>query len=105
MYKRQEDGTIVGVLIDFQSAVLNGSQSTNTERTGTMPFMALDILESIAADTHQSHLYRDDAESFLWVTNWVCGTYESGIERQDAPFKAWTQGDGDGMGSGSSKWN
>ena len=88
MYKRREDGTIVGVLIDLESAILNGSQSTNTKRTGTMLFMALDIL---ASDIPQVHLYRHDAESFLWVAIWVCGTYEGGIERQDAPFQDWTQ--------------
>ncbi len=93
MYKRREDGTIVGVLIDFDLAILCGSQSTNTERTGTMVFMALEILDSIAADTHRLHLYRHDAESFLWVAIWVCGTYEGGKARQDASFKAWTQGD------------
>ena len=93
MYKRREDGTIVGVLIDFEPAILSGSQSTNIERTGTMPFMAFDILASIVTDTPQQHLYRHDAESFLWVAIWVCGTYEGGIERQDAPFNDWTQGD------------
>jgi hypothetical protein len=93
MYKRRGDGTIVGVLIDFDLAVLDGSQSTNTERTGTMVFMALDILASITADTYQLHLYRHDAESFLWVAIWVCGTYSGGNERQDALFKYWAQGD------------
>ena len=92
MYKRQEDGAIVGVLIDFDLAIPCGSQITNTERTGTMLFMALDMLSSITDDTHPSHLYRHDAESFLWVAIWVCGTYEGGEERQDAPFKDWAQG-------------
>jgi len=91
MYKRRGD-TVVGVLIDFDLAILGGSQSTNTERTGTMPFMALDILSHIAHDAHRIHLYRYDVESFLWVAIWVCGTYEGGEERQDAPFEAWTQG-------------
>jgi hypothetical protein len=93
MYKRREDSTIVGVLIDFDLAVLRGSQSTNTERTGTMIFMALDMPTSIAADTYQLHLYRYDVESFLWVAIWICGSYEGGKERQDASFKDWTQGD------------
>jgi len=92
MYKRLGDGTIAGVLIDFDLAILGGSQSTNTERTGAMPFMALDVLSHIANDAHRIHLYRYDAESFLWVAIWVCGTYEGGEERQDAPFEAWTQG-------------
>jgi hypothetical protein len=85
MYKRREDDTIVGMLNDYELAVLGGSQSTNTERTGTMPFMALDILSSIAADTPQVHLYQHDVESFLWVPIWVCGTYEGGKERLSRP--------------------
>ena len=93
MYRRRVDGTIVGVLIDFDLAILSGSRSTNTERTGTMLFMALDMLSSITDDTHPSHLYRHDAESFLWVAIWVCGTYEGGEKRQDASFKDWEQGD------------
>jgi len=92
MYKRRGN-TVVGVLIDFDLAILGGSQSTSTERTGTMPFMALEILAHIAAGNHWVHLYRYDVESFLWVAIWVCGTYEDGKERRDAPFKAWTQGD------------
>ena len=55
--------------------------------------MALDMLASIAANTHQLHLYRHDAESFLWMAIWVCSAYESSKERQDALFKVWTQGD------------
>ena len=78
-YKRREDGTIVG--------------GTSTERAGTMIFMALDMLASIAANTHQLHLYRHDAELFLWVAIWVCGAHEGGKGRQDALFKVWTQGD------------
>ena len=93
MYKRQEDHTIVGVLNDFDLAILKGKQATNTERTGTKIFMALDMLSSIAANTHLSHLYRHDAESFLWVAIWVCGTYEGGKEWQKASFKNWAQAD------------
>ena len=93
MYKRQEDGKIVGVLNDFDLAIIGGSQSTNTERIGTMLFMALDMLENIVVNTDQVHLYRYDAESFLWVAIWVCGTYEGGGERRDGPFKDWAQGD------------
>ena len=93
MYKRREDSTIVGVLNDFDLATLKGTKSANTERTGTMIFMALDMLSSVIADTHPVHLYRYDAESFLWVAIWVCGTYEDGKERQNASFKDWARGD------------
>jgi Fungal protein kinase len=93
MYKRSLDDEIIGVLNDFDLAIISGRRSSNTERTGTMPFMALDVLESITASSPQQHLYRYDVESFLWVAIWVCGTFEHGKERENPPFKDWTQGD------------
>ena len=93
MYKRREDEAIVGVLIDFDLAIPHGSQSTNTKRTGTMLFMALDMLENIIYNTNQVHLYQHDAESFLWLAMWVCGTYEDGEQRWNASFETWAQGD------------
>lgn len=37
-------------------------------RTGTLPFMAIDILRG----EHSSHLYHYDVESFLYVLIWSC---------------------------------
>jgi len=93
MYKRSLDDKIIGVLNDFDLAIISETRSSNTERTGTMPFMALDVLEGIANSDPRPHLYRYDAESFLWVAVWVCGTFEHGKERKNPPFKDWTQGD------------
>ena len=92
MYKREHD-KIVGVLNDFDLAIIKHDKRENTERTGTMLFMALDLLEDIIAKSNQVHLYRYDAESFLWVAIWVCGTFEGSGPRRNAPFKAWTQED------------
>ncbi|KIM29620.1 hypothetical protein M408DRAFT_328837 [Serendipita vermifera MAFF 305830] len=93
MYKIGEDGKIRGVLIDFDLAKLRGDATTSTERIGTQPFMALEMLNSIPMKTPQPHLYRHDVEAFLWVVIWVCAHYVKGSERVDAPFKAWAQGD------------
>jgi Fungal protein kinase len=95
MYRRSPGNEIIGVLIDFDLAIISEGQSSNTERAGTMPFMALDVLKSITTSSLQQHLYRYDAESFLWVAIWVCGTFEHGKERENSPFKVWTQGDAD----------
>jgi hypothetical protein len=40
---------------------------TGTERTGTRPFMALDLLTDEAWDGKVERLYRHDCESFVWV--------------------------------------
>ncbi|CAL1698347.1 unnamed protein product [Somion occarium] len=41
-------------------------------RTGTGPFMALDLL---ASDRNPTHLYRHDLESFFWVLVWFVATH------------------------------
>lgn len=42
-------------------------------RTGTGPFMALDLLE---AGPVPLHLYRHDLESFFWVLIWFCAVFD-----------------------------
>jgi hypothetical protein len=61
----RSDGKLYGVLNDFDLAVrLNESpRSTSKQRTGTKPYMALDLL---VADP-PVHIYRHDLESFLYV--------------------------------------
>ncbi|KIM29584.1 hypothetical protein M408DRAFT_115928 [Serendipita vermifera MAFF 305830] len=93
MYKIGEGGKIRGVLIDFDLAKLRGDATTSTEPTGTLPFMALEMLETVTTKTFRPHLYRHDVESFLWVVIWVCAHYVKGNERVDAPFKRWAQRD------------
>lgn len=39
----------------------------NTERTGTLPFMALDLLTEKGLKGHIRHTYEHDAEAFFWV--------------------------------------
>jgi hypothetical protein len=73
-----EDGEkIVGVLNDFDLASTEDSV-TATQRTGTVPFMAVDLLtvEGILGEVR--HLYEHDAQSFIWVLVWVSLQYEGG---------------------------
>ncbi|CAL1712575.1 unnamed protein product [Somion occarium] len=42
-------------------------------RTGTGPFMALELLGS--SDKTPTHLHRHDLESFFWVLTWFCSTH------------------------------
>jgi len=55
-----------GVLNDYDLASWVGNKTVNNDRTGTIPFMALDLLNG-GLEACVPRLYRHDAESFTWV--------------------------------------
>jgi len=61
-----ETGIPEGVLNDYDLASWEGHPTTNNDRTGTIPFMALDLLRG-GLERQVPRLYRHDAESFVWV--------------------------------------
>ncbi|KIK41001.1 hypothetical protein CY34DRAFT_237513 [Suillus luteus UH-Slu-Lm8-n1] len=75
MVYKTSDGRYIGVLNDFD---LSSTQDTpsDQERTGTVPFMAVELLAKNAIEGKR--LYQNDAESFIWVFAWVCLRYEGG---------------------------
>ncbi|KAG5634008.1 hypothetical protein H0H81_003919 [Sphagnurus paluster] len=57
-----------GVLNDFDLAVYQPTHvQPGGERTGTIPYMALDLLNRGYFSGHVERLYRHDLESFIWV--------------------------------------
>jgi serine/threonine protein kinase len=78
MVYKTSDGRWIGVLNDFD---LSSTQDTplGQERTGTVPFMALDLLTKEAIEGQVKHTYQHDAEAFIWVLTWVCICYEDGL--------------------------
>jgi len=59
-----------GKLIDLDLAKeLDSIPSGASHRTGTMQFMAIEVLEG------KGHTYRHDLESFLYVFTWMCIRY------------------------------
>jgi hypothetical protein len=76
-----------GVLNDYDLSHLDGQpRPSGTERTGTMPFMALDLLTDKAWDGKITRLYRHDCESFAWVLLWICCRFEDGKEIPNPPL-------------------
>jgi hypothetical protein len=76
-----------GILNDYDLAHLHGTpRPTGTERTGTMPFMALDLLTDEAWDGKITRLYRHDCESFAWVLFWICCRYDNGKVISNPPL-------------------
>lgn len=63
MYRKGSDRQIYGALNDWDLSSLDVPNRTiEHERTGTIPFMAIELLSSSPV-----HLYRHDLESFFWL--------------------------------------
>ncbi|KAF8845354.1 hypothetical protein BDN67DRAFT_453696 [Paxillus ammoniavirescens] len=78
---------IVGVLNDCDLASLASRRSPlGNERTGAIPFMAIDLLGADGQDGEVKHLYRHDMESFIWAFIWVSCQYKSGQPRSPGPL-------------------
>jgi len=62
------------------------------ERTGTLPFMALDLLTDQAWNGNVQRLYRHDLEGFIWVLPWVFLQFEDSVLTIPT-LEKWQSGD------------
>ncbi|KAG0706490.1 hypothetical protein DFH29DRAFT_845929 [Suillus ampliporus] len=95
MYYRKK-GALMGVLNDYDlSSLAIALGPEGNERTGTVPFMALDLLSQKGQAGEVKHLYRHDLESFIWVLVWVSFRYREGVlrPRETRHFDAWATTD------------
>ncbi|KAG1741269.1 hypothetical protein EDB19DRAFT_717988 [Suillus lakei] len=93
MVYKTSDGRYIGVLNDFDLSSTRDSPSSQ-ERTGTVPFMALELLMQDAIEGKVKHLYQHDAESFMWVLTWICLRYQNGdLLSKGRPFDEWLRVD------------
>jgi hypothetical protein len=91
-----KDNNDCGILNDYDLAHLNGRpRPSGTDPTGTIPFMAFDLLTRDAWDGKVEQLYRHDCESFAWVLLWICCRYENGKEITNAPLGEFITNDYD----------
>ncbi|KAG2360900.1 hypothetical protein BDR07DRAFT_102286 [Suillus spraguei] len=72
------NGQWIGVLNDYDLSSIERDGPSGKERTGTVPFIAIDLLAQDAILGKVAHLYRHDAESLVWVLVWVCLRYQGG---------------------------
>ena len=89
-----DPGTGNGVLNDWDLSrrrVTDGPTRSGAERTGTIPFMAIDLLSQDALDRKVPRLYRHDLEGFIWVLVWVFLQYE-GCKRVQDTLEEWRSG-------------
>ncbi|KAF9013623.1 hypothetical protein BDZ89DRAFT_995405 [Hymenopellis radicata] len=72
---RSDEGHTYGVLIDMDlSSDLDDLKATSLRRTGTPPFMAIDLLQNDSL--HPQHIYRHDLESLFYVMLVLFTRYE-----------------------------
>jgi hypothetical protein len=79
----------VGILNDFDLATWVGYSTTNYDRTGTLPFIAMDLLNG-GLDDRVPRLYRHDLESFSWVLAYITVSgieYSASIEKKTCTIK------------------
>jgi hypothetical protein len=82
-------GRYIGVLNDFDLSSTQDNPS-GLELTGTVPFMSIEFLTQEAIEGKVKHLYRHDAESFLWVLTWVSLRYKTGqLLSKPRPLDRW----------------
>ena len=83
MYDITRTGDPVGVINDFELATWADHSTTNNNCTGTIPFMAIDLLDGGLED-RISRLYRHDMKSFVWVLAYIT---VANIEYKDCTIK------------------
>lgn len=57
MYFRKPNGEVAGVLNDFDLAIVIGFSRKSYEKTGTIPFMAHQLLLSMKDNVPRPHIY------------------------------------------------
>ena len=85
---RKEDGNVYAVLNDLDLAVSADVQRQSSKhRTGTKPFMAIDLLDREST----VHMYRHDLESLFYVLVWITSRFHDGVEIKDPPLQDWAE--------------
>ncbi|KAF9225597.1 hypothetical protein BS17DRAFT_807208 [Gyrodon lividus] len=94
MYYMTDEG-VMGVLNDFDVASLTNGGRLENERTGTIPFMAIELLrEDDGQSGRVEHIYRHNLESFIWVFIWICFQYNGGkMVEKPRPLGIWAKVD------------
>ncbi|KDQ10547.1 hypothetical protein BOTBODRAFT_115622 [Botryobasidium botryosum FD-172 SS1] len=84
-----------GIMNDWDLATIKDMpcMPLNAERTGTMPFMALELLTDAGWNGRLEHRYRHDSESFAWVLMWTLARFKDGKEIPTPPLENWNSGD------------
>ncbi|KAH9478326.1 hypothetical protein JR316_0008779 [Psilocybe cubensis] len=83
-----------GVLSDFDLSLLQWElRVIGTDRTGTVPFMAIELLSKKYWEGKIHRFYHHELESFIWILAYVCLLYDRGIRKKNAAVDSWRTSD------------
>ncbi|KAF9480256.1 hypothetical protein BDN70DRAFT_931918 [Pholiota conissans] len=86
--------TNCGVLSDFDFSILQWEPRVfGTDRTGTVPFMALALLKDDYWQGKIKRFFHHELESFVWILAYVSLLYDGGIRKRNADVDAWVTSD------------
>jgi hypothetical protein len=89
-----ERGKLHGVLTDWDLATVEELGAHHGDRrTGTRPFMAIDILCDQYWDGLIPRVYRHELEGFVWILPWVFFQYQDKKCTPHRIFKRWVDRD------------
>lgn len=91
MYYRLPCGRVISVLNDYDLSSIQDDCAGGNERTGTVPFVSINLLTLSAMDGAVEHMYWHYAESLIWFFVWVCLRYKNGKLRRKRilPLDQW----------------
>ncbi|KAK0463011.1 uncharacterized protein EV420DRAFT_1639099 [Desarmillaria tabescens] len=85
MWRRNAKGDLCGVLNDFDLSTLRDTTGPSSlQRTGTLPYMAYELLINDENGNPPQHLYRHDVESIFYVILLLCVRYEVVITQESS---------------------
>ncbi|KAG5638945.1 hypothetical protein H0H81_008445 [Sphagnurus paluster] len=83
-----------GVLTDFDLSILNSRRRVpGTDRKGTKPFMAIELLSENDWQGNLSRQYHHELKPFVWILAFVCFRYQDGKELENTIVDSWMTGD------------
>ncbi|KAH9478324.1 hypothetical protein JR316_0008777 [Psilocybe cubensis] len=85
-----------GVLSDFDLSLLQWEPRViGTHGTGTVPFMALELLRKKYWEGKIQRFYHHELESFIWILTYVILLYDRGIRKKNEAVDSWRTSDYD----------
>ncbi|GLB44606.1 hypothetical protein LshimejAT787_1702330 [Lyophyllum shimeji] len=83
-----------GVLADYDLSVFRHlPRVLGTDRTGTIPFMALDLLRAEYWNGKLERKFYHELEAFIWILVFVFLRYQDGRARKDTLVERWMTAD------------
>lgn len=91
--EEQKCGVLHNHDLSISPGILQHVPGTPAGRTGTIPFMAIDLLTDAYWNGEIERLYRHELETFLWILPFIFMRYQNGQAQQTTSVDGWMTSD------------